>query len=54
MIKVTLILSGCDDENRIDMAVGALMLERLQEIAKATVQASQYNCQPTMRIELRD
>lgn len=51
MKKYTIELRGCDDSNEFEVWLTESELEVVQELAKMSIDSSEYNCQPRMFIE---
>lgn len=53
-MKIRVHLNGCDDSTTVDFDVSPSEADVLHKLACAFTDASEYGCQPTMFVEVKD
>jgi hypothetical protein len=50
-MKYRITVTGCDDDNTVDLDLTDAEVTFAKRLAEALTEASQYGCQPRMRVE---
>jgi hypothetical protein len=49
-MKYRITVSGCDDETTVDLDMTGAEVAFAEKLAEAVTEASEYSCQPKMRV----